>query len=650
MENSNLQAFERVFPRRELFRGKSLCALLLGGLTAVLYLLLLFVLFLLVDVLASGGALDFESARRAEVLDVADDAPDAVAADDRGLLPAVARAHDRPWGRMLEFAYMRIPMLRDSRHALPLLVLTALAVGLLRFLLLVKMRDMAREAAREAVNGLRRMLHRQTLRLGPADLLDREGGQVLRLFTEDMHRIFDGIVRWIETLARRPLELALLLVFALAVDWLVTLQCLLPLLLCWYLVRHERQRSEEAARAAASAEERELRTLAENLRKARIVRGFGMEHAEHEQFQRQLDRHRRQMAALESRQRRPLRIARVLVFTSAALILFVVGVKVLQPLDSAEGLSFAEGALLLTMFVSLIAPLDALFDLSRGLAAGSTAADRVFRYLSQIPEVGQAVGAKFLQPLSKSLRFENVAYALPDRRRLLDGFDLSIAAGETLAVVSLDPLEARCAAYLLPRFIEPQSGRVLIDGEDIAWVTLESLRAEAIFVSAGDPFFSGTVQENIACGNPKITLQNITDAAKTAHGHNFILKLSQGYETMLGERGEQLDAGQRFRLALARALVRNPALLVIEEPAEPLDEDTKQLLDDAYNRITRGRTVVFLPSRLSTVKRADRVAMLYKGRPAAIGPHAEVVKTSAIYRHWEYLRFNEFRHDGETRA
>ncbi|MEX0704586.1 MAG: ABC transporter ATP-binding protein [Planctomycetales bacterium] len=649
MENVRLQAFERVFPRRELVRGKAVVALLFGGLAAFLYVLLLFDLFLLADVLATGGALDAEAARRADLLE--DDQPPAGSSvDDAGIRPAVVRSRDRAWGRWLAVAYERVPMLRRSHDALPLLVLVALGLVLSRFFLLVRLRDVARQAARDAVTGLRRMLHRQTLRLGPADLLDRDGQQVFRMFTEDMQRIHDGIVRWIETLARQPLQLAFLLALAFAVDWLVALQCLLPLLLCWYLVRQERQRSKAAARAAESMHDRELKALAESFRKARIVRGYGMENFEQEQFQRHLERYRQQTAALDSRQRWPLRISRVLVFTSAALVLFIVGVKVLQPAGSADGLPFSAGMLLLAVLVSLIGPLDALFGTAAALEPASTSADRVFRYLNQIPEVGQAVGAKFLQPLSKSLRYENVVYALPDRRKLLDGFDLSIAAGETVALVALDPLESRCAAYLLPRFIEPQTGRVLIDGEDIAWVTLESLRAEAIFVCASDPFFSGSVQENIACGNPKITLQNVTDAAKTSHAHSFILKLPQGYETHLGERGEQLDAGERFRLGLARALVRNPALLIIEEPAEPLDDDTKQLLDDAYNRITRGRTVVFLPSRLSTVKRADRVVMVHRGRPAAVGPHAEIVKSSAVYRHWEYLRFNEFRHEGETRG
>src|SRR5690606_32463205 len=145
---------------------------------------------------------------------------------------------------------------------------------------------------------------------------------------------------------------------------------------------------------------------------------------------------------------------------------------------------------------------------------------------------GQAVVEKFLQPLSKAISFEHVVYTAPNRKKLLDDFDIKIPAGGVTALISLDPLESLAVAYLLPRFIEPQAGRVLIDGEDIAWVTLESLRAETVFVGGEDPFFTGTVLENIRCGNPNITLHNATEAAKLVHAHNFISKLPQGYETM----------------------------------------------------------------------------------------------------------------------
>jgi ABC-type multidrug transport system fused ATPase/permease subunit len=199
-------------------------------------------------------------------------------------------------------------------------------------------------------------------------------------------------------------------------------------------------------------------------------------------------------------------------------------------------------------------------------------------------------------------------------------------------------------AYLLPRFIEPHAGRVLFDGEDSAWVTLESLRADTIYVGGSDPFFTGTVYENISCGNPKYLMQAVIDAAKLSHAHDFIQRLSQGYNTMLGEHGEQLDLGQSFRLGLARAALRDPALLIVEEPEGRLDDDAKSDIDDTYSQLLPDRTLLFLPSRLSTMKRVDRIVLIQNGKVVADGPHAKLVQSSALYRHWEYINFNEFRH------
>jgi ABC-type branched-subunit amino acid transport system ATPase component len=185
----------------------------------------------------------------------------------------------------------------------------------------------------------------------------------------------------------------------------------------------------------------------------------------------------------------------------------------------------------------------------------------------------------------------------------------------------------------------------MIDGEDVAWVTLESLRAETVFVAADDPPIEGTVFDNIRGGQSDLTLQQVTEAAKTTRAHNFIVKLFHGYETVLASQGETLDVGQRFRLGLARAIVRNPALMIIEEPSGTLDEDTKTLLVDAYDRICRDRTVIFLPSRMSTVRRTDQIIVLHEGKVVAFGPQAKLVTQSPVYRHWEYLNFNEYRHD-----
>jgi ABC-type multidrug transport system fused ATPase/permease subunit len=250
--------------------------------------------------------------------------------------------------------------------------------------------------------------------------------------------------------------------------------------------------------------------------------------------------------------------------------------------------------------------------------------------------------------MARTLTFNQVCFQPDGEALLLNNLDLRFTAGETIALLSLQPAAAYAAAAMIPRFIDPDPGQILIDGVDIREGTLESLRAEAIFVGGSDPVFDATVLENITCGQPDITKQQAIDAAKCVHADHFIRTLPMGYETQLGEQGLKPDPGQTFRLSLARAAVRRPAILIIEEPSTPLDSETKTLLDDAYQRISADKTVLFLPTRLSTVKRCSRIVMIHEGRVAADGTHEQLVRSSELYQHWEYLRFNAFRNSEET--
>jgi len=279
---------------------------------------------------------------------------------------------------------------------------------------------------------------------------------------------------------------------------------------------------------------------------------------------------------------------------------------------------------------------------------GNVRAAEVIAFINRVPLVSQAPGASFLEPMSRSLIFDQVMFSPVQYPGLIRGLDLRISFGETLALLSLQREAAFAVASMIPRFIDPDQGQILIDGHDIRVATLESLRAEAIMVGGNDPVFNATVLENITCGQSDITRQQALDAAKLVHADHFVRTLSKGYETLLGEHGVALDRGQVFRLSLARAIVREPALLVIEEPGIMLDASTKAMLDDAYQRISGNRTVIFLPTRLSTVKKCSRIVLIHDGKVAVDGGHDQLVRSSELYRHWEYVRFNPFRSDADS--
>lgn len=563
--------------------------------------------------------------------------------DDAGILPSVWRARDAWWGGLLAAAYRTFPTLRQNSSALVVLLTAAAVTWLVRMWTVAQLRMRCRLAASEVARRLRQHLHRQALRLGAEDLDGSELAGAKSLITEEADRVRVGVFQWLYCGARYPWEAAFLVLAAGSVEWLLTAQWTLFALVGWYVIARAQQQVERTRRLAEDRAQTELKFLADDLGHARLVRGYGMDDANQQQFQAHMDRYLSQLLVLDRIQDNPLWLRLVSSLAGAAIaafLLWLLGMKTLLGFITLP----AAGVFL------------AAFGLGMNAAAHwrrlpalrsevAIAVDRIWRYLDRLPTVSQAVGAKFLQPLAKTLHVERVTYRDPHDRLLIDRLDVQLAGGRSYALLSLDPLEPKAFAYLLPRFIEPQSGRILFDGEDIAWGTLESLRAETIYVSADDPMLPGTVMDNILAGRTDVTLPQATDAAKEARAHNFISRLPQGYETSLDGRADPLDAGQRFRLALARALLRKPSVLIIEEPEAPLDEDTKQLLDDTYNRICQGRTVFFLPRRLSTVRRCDDILFFQNGTIEAYGPHALLVKESPLYRHWEYINFNEFRRE-----
>jgi ABC-type multidrug transport system fused ATPase/permease subunit len=381
--------------------------------------------------------------------------------------------------------------------------------------------------------------------------------------------------------------------------------------------------------------------MVQTLGKARIVSGFGMEDLEHAQFELQLREYHQKRQALRLQQRRS-RLAAWLLLTAA----FGIPALIIA-LQLSAGFPVLACLTLPPLLLILFHATSELATLPDHSSAGGELADEITRYLDRIPGVSQVAGAGFLNPLARTLTFDQICWESEDARRILDGLDLRITLGERVALLSLQKLPARALASMIPRLIDPSSGRVLIDGRDIREGTLESLREEAIFVGGDDPVFDATVLENITCGRPDITKQQAVEAAKLVHADHFIRSLPRSYETALGEHGLQLDVGQRFRISLARAAARQPALLIIEEPEAPLDADTKAMLDDAWQRLSDDRTILFLPSRLSTVKRCTRIVVIHNGRIAADGTHEQLVRTSEIYRHWEYQRFHPFREDRE---
>lgn len=650
---------QRVFPTRRLFRGPALASLILCFVGAVLFSGMLLITSVVVALLDNQGHVileideipEYESHFRTEsapagATAVIHNAP--LELRDLGVKAVAWELRNRPWGGLL-VSLSRIRTLQSTNSAMFYLIAFVLILGLVNSAVMAYVKIFAGRAAAHSAGQLRQSLHRHALRMGTSDLKNEHTGEVLNLFTTEVEKVRNGIESWIETVFRSPFRLLALAALASGIDWMVTYECVVPLLACWYLIRREKSHVRQAERLNEDWASTELKLLAEGIRKSRLIRGYQIEEFEHGRFERHLGRYHDHLSLIDRQELRTQWVARVLAVVSFALVLFMIGARILVVPSEPHYLTVAEGAMLLACFGLGWGPLESLADLRLKRSEAVIAADRIYRYLNTIPEVGQAVGARFMQPLDQQFAFENVTYEM-DRRKLLDGLNLRIPAGGSTAIVAFNPIEARALVLMLPRFIEPHEGRVTVDGEDLAWVTLESLRTETLFVGGADPWFTGTVLENLTGGDSRFSLTQVAEAAKKAHAHGFIQKYPQGYETVIGEHGEQPDAGQGFRLALARALVRDPALLIVEEPTAEITDDDKALIEDACRLAVEDRTMILLPSRLATLRTVDRIVLLNQGRVEVVGTHEVLLNSSALYRHWEYIHFNEFRHETAQRS
>lgn len=521
-----------------------------------------------------------------------------------------------------------------------LVTMVILTLCVRTFLRMVSQRAINRHVT-EGVGRLREHIQRHAIRSNPGDLTGQQRMTATSLFKNTAQTLQTSARRWAFLRSTCISDLTVLFVVLLTIDWRVGLECLIPIIICWVISGIEGERFETSHSLLVDQVERGLQRLTTDLDKARIVAGYGMENLEHDQFRRNLETFQTRSDNLIQQRARGRWTALLIRLVMIALPCILLARHVIF----GEAIGLPAAAMIAVTLAFMISALNGFQLVPKLAGSGTVAADEINQYLLRVPPVSQVVGARFLEPMSRSLQFNQVSIETDGNPDLIHNLDLKIDAGQRVALLAIDNLESEALISLIPRFSDPTTGQVLIDGQDIRKATLESLRAEAVVVGGNEPVFSATVLENVTAGQQDISRQDAVEACKVTHAENFIRQLPKGYETPLGTDTVTLDAGQVFRLSVARAIARKPALLVVQEPTESLDTETKTMLDDTYQRICGGRTVIFLPSRLSTVKKSDRVVVIHEGRVAADGKHEDLVRSSELYRHWEYLRFNVFRSD-----
>ena len=502
-----------------------------------------------------------------------------------------------------------------------------LVLEVLRYFLGYMQRVALAIAAQQLVFEMAKRLFEHVQRLS-LRFYERQGtGEIISRATNDVGVLQQSISGGTVASAIRLFTMLAYAVLMLLLHWQLALivYATVPLLLLAGLVSANMLRSRYRLVQEKMADVNSA--LAEDISGVRVSKAFAREDAQRRRFQ---SENRENLQANMS-------TAQVQAVATPAIQLIAMlgmGIVLLAGSWFVIGGTMTLGTLaaFVTYLIAFYQPIEQLSMVNRSIQQALAASERIFQFLDEPTEVLEKPDAHALHRVQGAVTFEHVSFAYNPGVPVLKDITIAAQPGETIALVGHTGSGKTTIANLIPRFFDPQEGRVALDGQDVRDLTLESVRRSLAMVIQETFLFGTTVRENIRYGKLDATQAEIEAAAEQAHAHEFIAKLPQGYESPVGEGGVMLSRGQRQRIALARAIIKDPAILILDEATSDVDTETEALIQDALSRVMQGRTTFVIAHRLSTIRSADQIIVLDKGEIVERGRHEELLARNGTYR------------------
>ena len=475
---------------------------------------------------------------------------------------------------------------------------------------------------------LRKTVFNNVMNLHLGYFSNQRKGDIISKIASDVQVVQYSVTGTLQVVFKEPLQLIAYIVMLFAISYKLTLFSILVIPVSAFSISRIVKKLKQQATKAQEAYGVMISYLDEALSGMKIIKAFNATEYIKKRFNDENKHYSDIGKAMARRQQLGSPVSEFLGVIMVAIIVMYGGYLVI---NKESELAAADFIAYIAIFSQVMRPAKALTESFANIHSGIAAGERVLSLVDEKPEINDVPDAVEIKDFNDSIRLENVSFSYPSRT-VLHHINLTIPKGKTVALVGPSGGGKSTLMDLIPRFIEPQEGRIYIDNKDIQLVRMDSLRALMGIVNQESILFNDTIFGNIAFGLKDISLEEVQNAARIANAHDFIMSTEHGYQTNIGDRGIKLSGGQKQRISIARAVLKNPPLLLLDEATSALDTESEKLVQDALNNLMKNRTTLVIAHRLSTIQNADLIVVLDEGRIVEQGSHSDLMHRNGLYR------------------